>query len=74
MMNSQQKNTKEELFNCCQGMDFAEMMRKMMAQEGGCCDFDCAEMMQKMMTRCGRSGEEKQDTAEPVKEPQGTTQ
>ena len=47
-------------------MDFAEMMRKMMDQEGGCHGFDCAEMMQKMMTMYCRPGEEKEKTSEEV--------
>ena len=65
-MNSQQKTTKEKPFNCCPSMDFAEMMRKMMGQQGGCHGFDCAEMMQKMMTMYCRPGEEKEETAEEV--------
>ncbi len=63
-MNAERKNTKEQLFNCCEGMDFAEMMRKMMDQEGGCHGFDCAEMMQKMMTMYCRPGEEKEEATE----------
>jgi uncharacterized protein YfeS len=63
-MNAQQKNTKEESFNCCEGMDFAEMMQKMMDQESGCHGFDCAEMMQKMMTMYCIPVEEKEDTTE----------
>jgi hypothetical protein len=63
-MNSPQKNSKEKPFNCCEGMDFAEMMRKMMDQEGGCHGFDCAEMMQKMMTMYCRPGEEKEEATE----------
>ena len=50
-MTDEQKNTREEFFNCCEGMDFAEMMRKMMDQEGGCHGFDGPEMMQKMMDK-----------------------
>jgi hypothetical protein len=47
-MADKQKNTREEFFNCCESMPFAEMMGKMMEQERGCHGFDCAEMMQKM--------------------------
>ena len=64
MMNSQEKNTKEEFFNCCEGMDFSEMMRKMMDKEGACHGFDCTEMMQKMMTMHCRPGAEKEETTE----------
>ena len=63
-MNSQEKNTKEEPFNCCQGMDFAAMMQKMMGQESGCCGFDRDEMMQKMMKMYCRPGQEKEETTE----------
>ena len=45
-------------------MDFAEMMRKMMDQEGACHGFDCAEMMQKMMTMYCRPGKEKEEPTE----------
>jgi hypothetical protein len=55
-INGEPKNTEEEFFNCCKGMDFTEMVRKMMDQEGGCHGFDCAEMMQKMMTMYCRPG------------------
>lgn len=67
-MNTEQKDTKEKFINCCENMDFAEMMRKMMDKEGGCHGFDCAEMMQKMMTMYCRAGGEKEETAEEVKE------
>ena len=73
-MNTHQKNNKEEFFNCCGGMDFAEMMRKMMGQEGKSPTFDCAEMMQKMMTGYCRVGKEKAETTEEVRETQGSTQ
>ena len=63
-MNGEPKNTKEEFFNCCDGMNFAEMRQKMMDQEGGCHGFDCAEMMQKMMTMYCRPGEEKEEATE----------
>ena len=52
----------------------AEMMKKMMDKDSGCCDFDCSEMMARMKTMCCQPQEEKEETAEPVKEPQGTTQ
>ena len=61
-MNSKQKNAKEQFFNCCEGMDFAKMMQKMMEQKSGCCDFDCAEMMERMMTMCYSPGQVKEET------------
>ena len=63
-MNVENSNTKEEFFNCCEGMPFAEMMRKMMDREEGCHGFDCAEMMQKMMTMYCRPREEEEESAE----------
>ena len=63
-MADKRKSTPEEFFNCCEGMDITEMMRKMMDQEGGCHGFDCAEMMQKMMTMYCRPGEEKEEATE----------
>lgn len=63
-MNGERKNTREEFFACCEGMVFAEMMRKMKDQEGGCHGFDCAEMMQKMMTMYCSPGEEKEKTSD----------
>ena len=63
-MTDEQKNTKKESLNCCVGMDFAEMMRNMMNQQGKELDSNCAEMMQKMMAMYCRSAEEKEETAE----------
>jgi hypothetical protein len=50
-MTDEQKNTREEFFNCCEGMDFAEMMQKMMSHREENHGFDGAEMMQKMMDK-----------------------
>jgi len=63
-MNGEAKNTKEEFFNCCDGMDSAEMMQKMMDQEEKCHGFDCAEMIKKMMTMYCRPGQEKEETTQ----------
>ena len=65
-MADKRKDTREEFFNCCEGMDFAEMMRKMMHQEGGCHGFDCSEMMARMTTMCCQPQEEKEETPEEV--------
>ena len=42
------KSTREKFFNCCEGMDFGEMMRNMMNQRGEELDSHCVEMIQKM--------------------------
>ena len=56
-MSDEQKNTKEETLNCCEGMPFAEMMQKMMNQQGEGLGFDCAEMMSKMMEKVKTGGD-----------------
>jgi hypothetical protein len=67
-MNDEHTNTREEFFNCCEGMHFAEMMQKMMDKDSRCCDFDCSEMMARMTTMCCPPQKEKEETAEEVKE------
>ena len=56
-MSDEQKNTKEETLNCCEGMPFAEMMRKMMNQQGEGLSFNCAEIMQKMTDQEGKEAQ-----------------
>ena len=53
-MTNKQKTTKDESGKSCEGMPFAEMMRKMMNQQGESPGFDCAEVMQKMMDQEGK--------------------
>ena len=56
-MSDEQKNTKEETLNSCEGMPFAEMMQKMMNQQGEGLGFDCAEMMSEMMEKVKTGGD-----------------
>jgi hypothetical protein len=56
-MSDEQKDTKEETLNCCEGMPFAEMMQKMMNQQGEGLGFDCAEMMSEMMEKVKTGGD-----------------
>ena len=56
-MSDEQKNTKEETLDCCEGMPFAEMMQKMMNQQGEGLGFDCAEMMSEMMEKVKTGGD-----------------
>ncbi|MBT8407575.1 MAG: hypothetical protein KJP05_08965 [Deltaproteobacteria bacterium] len=56
-MSDEQKNTKEETLNCCEGIPFAEMMQKMMNQQGEGLGFDCAEMMSQMMEKMKTGGD-----------------
>jgi hypothetical protein len=48
-MNEDQKNATKEFQKFCEGMPFADMMKKMMEakKDGG--SFNCAEMMNKVM-------------------------
>lgn len=50
-MTNEQKNSKKEFRNFCEGVDFDQMMRNMMSQRGEELDSNCAEMMQKMMDK-----------------------
>ena len=52
-MSDEQENTKEETLNCCEGMPFGEMMRKMMNQQGQGIGLNCAEIIQKMTNQEG---------------------
>ena len=51
-MAEDQKNTQKEFQNVCEGMDFADMMRKMMEAKKAGRPFNCAEMMSQMMQMC----------------------
>jgi hypothetical protein len=46
-MAEEQNKTQEEFQSCCQGMPFADMMRKMTEAKKSGSPFNCAEMMQK---------------------------
>ena len=61
-MSDEQKNTKEKTLNCCEGMPFAEMMQKMMNQQGEGLGFDCSEMMSQMTTMCCQQQDEREET------------
>jgi len=53
-MAEDQKNTQKGFQYCCEGMPFADMMRKMMAAKKTGRPFNCAEMMSQMMQMwCG---------------------
>jgi hypothetical protein len=46
------KNTQKEFQKFCEGMDLADMMRKMMEAKKGGQPFNCAEMISQMMEMC----------------------
>jgi len=56
-MSDEQKNTKEETLNCCEGIPFAEMMQKMMNQQGEGLGLYCSEMMSQMMEKMKTGGD-----------------
>ena len=56
-MNEKPKNNKEETRSPWEGMPFAEMMRKMMDQQGERPGFNCAEMMSQVMKKVRTGGD-----------------
>ncbi len=60
-MAEEQKNTQKEFKSCCEGMPFADMMRKMMETKNAGAPFNCAEMMSQMMQMCCGSREKKEE-------------
>ena len=53
-MADNQKSGEQEFLNCCEGMPFADMMRKMMEERPEGKPFNFVEMMGKMME--GKAG------------------
>ena len=51
-MAENQKYTQKEFQDFCEGMDFADMMRKMKEAKETCGSLNCAEMMSQMMKMC----------------------
>jgi hypothetical protein len=50
------QNTQKEFQKFCAGMDFADLMRKMMEAKKAGLPFNCAEMMSQMMQMCCGTG------------------
>jgi len=67
-MAEDQKNTQKEFQNVCEGMDFADMMRKMMEAKKAGRPFNCAEMMSQMMQMCCGAGKKKEGSTPETKE------
>jgi hypothetical protein len=63
-MAEDQKNTQKEFKSFCEGIPFADMMRKMMDAKKSGSPFNCAEMMREMMTQSSRAQEEPEETKE----------
>jgi len=67
-MADEQKKDEKEFQNFCQGMPFADMMKKMMGAEKGGLPCNCAEMMSRMKKMCCGSGEEGEGSSKETKE------
>jgi hypothetical protein len=67
-MADDQKKDEKEFQNFCQGMPFADMMKKMMGAEKGGLPCNCAEMMSRMKKMCCGSGEKKEGSCQESKE------
>jgi CTP synthase (UTP-ammonia lyase) len=55
-----QENTQKEFRGCCEGMPFADMMRKMTEAKKTGHPVNCAEMMSQMMQMCCEARESKE--------------
>ena len=67
-MAEDQKNSQKEFKNFCQGVPFADMMRKMMEAKKSGAPFNCAEMMSRMKQMCCGAGKEKEKPTQEGKE------
>lgn len=67
-MAEEQKNAQKEFQGCCEGMPFADMMRKMMEAKKSGSTFNCAEMMSQMMQRCCGAVKGKEEPTQGCKE------
>ena len=61
------KESQKEFKSCCEGVPFAEMMRKMMGAKDGH-PFKCAEMISQMIQICSAAREKKEEPAQGTKE------
>ena len=67
-MAEDQKNTQKEFPKFCEGMDFADMVRKMMEAKKAGHPFNCAEMMSQMMQMCCGSKKTKEEPTPETRE------
>jgi hypothetical protein len=63
-----QENTQKGFRGCCEGMPFADMMRKMTEAKKTGQPFDCAEMMSRMMRMCSGAREGKEEPGRETEE------
>ncbi len=62
------KNTQKEFQKLCEGMDWAEIMRKMTEAKKAGLPFDCKGMMSRMMQKCCEGKKTKEGTDLETKE------
>jgi hypothetical protein len=67
-MTEDQKSSQKGFQSCCEGMPFADMMRKMMEAKKSGSPFNCAEMMSRMMQMCCGAREKKEGPTQENKE------
>ena len=67
-MAEDQKNSTKRFQKFCEGMDFAEIMRKMMEAKKAGLPCDCAGMMSQMMQMCCGSQKTKEGSTPETKE------
>jgi hypothetical protein len=67
-MADEQKKAEKGFQSFCQGMPFAEMMKKMMEAEKGGLPCNCAEMMSRMEKMGCGIGETKEGSSQETKE------
>jgi hypothetical protein len=58
------KNTQKEFPGCCEGMPFAEIMRKVMETKESVSPTFCADMMCRMKQMCCGGGEKRDEAAQ----------
>ena len=67
-MAEEQKKPQEEFKSCCEGMPFADLMRKMVETKKAGAPFNCAEMMSQMMRICCGTREKKEEAPQGAQE------
>ncbi len=61
-----QKENQKEFQRCCEGMPFADMMRKMLEGKKSGEFFNCADMMSQMMQMCCGAARKKAESTPSV--------
>ena len=67
-MAEDQKNSQKGFQNCCEGMPFGDMMRKMMEAKKSGASFNCEEMISQMTQMCCGAAKKKEEPTQAPKE------